>query len=305
MRLVGHVKESILQELREAFLTRRSLENLPDEVWRRTSALNTWGTNAIEGNTLTWSDVEKLLLEEQSVANRPLPDVLETLQHEAAFRSLLARKDQPVTLVTALELHEMVFKGIRNTDPGQWRRVNVRIGGTQHRPPRAEKVVAEMERWRAEYDRREVEGKDTFALAAWMHHRFESIHPFRDGNGRVGRLLLNLHFMKRNWAPVHLGPPDRKAYRAALEAGHGGDLSRLISLLQGAMARSLLDLLDQVGTESDELKVLWSFSAKSGFSGHYLALRAGQGELPAVKERGRWRTSARGLSLYKRHSSRK
>lgn len=304
MRSVTIVNKSILQELRAAFLSRRSLENLPDEIWKRTSALNTWGTNAIEGNTLTWKDVEKLLIEEQSVSNRPMPDVLETLQHETAFRSLLARKDEPVTLVTALELHEAVFKGIRNTDPGQWRRTNVRIGGTEHRPPRAERVLAEMERWVADYDRREREAEDTFELAAWMHHRFESIHPFRDGNGRIGRLLLNLHFMKRNWAPVHLGLSDRKQYLAALDAGHRGDLSTLIHLLEAAMGRSLLDLLDQVGTAHDELKVLWSFSPKSGFGAHYLALRASQGELPAVKERGRWRSSARALSLYRLHAAR-
>lgn len=305
MRIVDLMKESILQALRAAFLSRRSLENLPEEIWKRTSALNTWATNAIEGNTLTWKDVEKLLIEEQSVSNRPMPDVLETIQHETAFRSLLARKDHPITLETALELHEAVFKGIRNTDPGEWRRTNVRIGGAQRRPPRAEKVLAEIESWRAEYDRRELEGENTFELAAWMHHRFESIHPFRDGNGRIGRLLLNLHFMKRNWAPVHLGPANRKEYLAALEAGHVGDLSKLIRLFEEAMGRSLLDLLDQVGTEQDELKVLWSFSAKSGFGAHYLALRAGQGELPAAKERGRWRTSARALSLYRQYASRR
>ncbi len=298
------MNESILTELRGAFLSRRSLENLPEEIWKRTSALNTWGTNAIEGNTLTWKDVEKLLIQEQNVSNRPLRDVLETLQHEAAFRSLLARKDEPLTLATALELHEAVFKGSRSADPGQWRRVNVRIGGTEHRPPRAERVVSEMEGWRADYDRRELEGEETFALAAWMHQRFESIHPFRDGNGRIGRLLLNLHFMKRNWAPVHLVPGDRKEYLAALEAGRAGDPSKLVHLLQEAMGRSLLDLLDQVGTVHDELKAVWGFSPRSGYSGHYLALRANQGELPAVKERGRWRTTARALALYRQHASR-
>jgi len=102
-----------------------------------------------------------------------------------------------------------------------------------------------------------------------------------------------------------VGPSDRKRYLAALESGHAGDFSGLVHLIQDAQARSLLDLLDQVGTAQDELKVLWSFARKSGFGANYLALRASQGELPALKERGRWRTSARALSLYKLHASRK
>jgi Fic family protein len=299
------VNERILGDLRAEFLSRSSLEALPEEIWKRTGALNTWGTNAIEGNTLTWKDVQRLLIDEQSIEGRPLPEVLETLQHEAAFRSLLGRKREPITLVTALELHEAVFKGIRNKDAGQWRRVTVRIGGSDHRPPRADQVVAEMDKWRHEFDRRELAGEDTFDLAAWMHHRFEAIHPFRDGNGRVGRLLLNLHFMKRNWPPVHLVPGDRRAYLAAMAAGHDGDLSKLRALLTLAMGRSLLDLLDQVGTSDDELRGVWSFAPKSGYSAHYLALRALQGELPALKDGGRWRTSSRAMSLYRQHTARR
>ena len=57
------MSERILTALRDALITRAPLEDLPDGVWRRASALNTWGTNAIEGNTLTWRDVEALLIE--------------------------------------------------------------------------------------------------------------------------------------------------------------------------------------------------------------------------------------------------
>src|SRR5206468_6174461 len=79
--------EDILQGLRAELLTSGPLDTIPDPVWKRTSALNTWGTNAIEGNTLTWSDVEKLLLQQRGVSNRPVPDILETIHHDAAFRA--------------------------------------------------------------------------------------------------------------------------------------------------------------------------------------------------------------------------
>lgn len=291
------MRESILLELRQSLLTRSPLPSLPESVWKRTGALNTWGTNAIEGNTLTWRDVERVLLEQRSVGNRPIPDVLETLHHETAFRGLIQRLDAPIRLQTVLELHETVFRDIY-PDTGQWRRVSVRITGSRHSPPRAEKVVTAMASWEKEYAERDLASESTFGLASWMHHRFEAIHPLTDGNGRIGRLLLNLHFLKHSWPPVHVLPPDRNRYVHALESGHSEDFSELEAFLKTAMVRSLLDLLDQVGTQEDELKPLGVLEARGDHSTKYLGLRASQGELPAIKTSGKWHSSERATRLY-------
>lgn len=292
-----NMNEIILDALRKQLLTRSALEDLPDGVWKGASALNTWGTNAIEGNALTLRDVERLILEDRSVGNRSMRDVLETIQHEVAFRDLLSRRKKPIALQTVLELHEEVFRGVLS-DAGQWRRVNVRIVGTKHVPPRMEKVLSLMQEWIEEYSRRDMVGESVFFLASWMHHEFESIHPLSDGNGRVGRLLLNLHFVKHNWPPVHILPSDSKSYLSCLEIAHSGDLARLEDFLRVRMGRSLLDLLNQVGTKDDELKQLKSFAPLSGYSAQYLSLRAGQGRLPALMIKGDWYTSQRALQLY-------
>jgi len=290
--------ETILAELRRELLTRAPLDALPPSVWRRTGALNTWGTNAIEGNTLSRKDVERILLEGRSVANRPLPDVLETIQHEQAFESLLERRADPIGLSAVLDLHATVFRGIK-PDAGQWRRVNVRIAGVRHVPPRMEKVVALMSDWEESYAKHDMEGAEVFPLGAWMHFEFESIHPFGDGNGRVGRLLLNLHFLKHNWPPVHILPPNRSRYLRTLNSGHSGDLTELEALLTTAMGRSLLDLLDQVGTAEDALKPLRKIATRGPYSAKYLGLRVGQEKLPAIKIAGDWNTSPRALRLYR------
>lgn len=292
------MRGTILTVLRDALTARIPLDALPDQVWRRAGALNTWGTNAIEGNTLSRTDVETLLLEEKSVANRPLPDVLETLQHAQAFAGLLERRKAPIQPATALELHREVFRGV-HADAGRWRRVNVRIAGMKHVPPRMENVVPRMNAWGEEYERRDVEGEDAFALGAWMHFEFESVHPFSDGNGRVGRLLLNLHFLKHGWPPVHILPPDRERYLDCLVLGHEGDLAALEAFLRTTMGRSLLDLLDQVGTREDELKPLRTLSRGSPYSAKYVSLRATQEELPALKVSGDWRSSERALRTYR------
>ncbi len=291
------MRQDILGTLRQELLTRTALDSVPEGVWKRTGALNTWGTNAIEGNTLSRADVERILLEHKSVGNRPLPDVMETIQHATAFANLLERRKAPIRLTTVLDLHEEVFHGLK-ADAGQWRRVNVRIAGMKHAPPRMEKVVPMMSTWEGEYGRRNMIGEDAFALGAWMHFEFESIHPFSDGNGRVGRLLLNLHLLKHGWPPVHILPPDRDRYLRCLVRGHDGDLSDLEGFLRVAMSRSLLDLLDQVGTREDELKLLRILSKQSPYSAKYLGLRASQEELPAIKVSGDWHSSERALRIY-------
>lgn len=293
------MRYSILLSLRETLLSRSPIDTIPESVWKRTGALNTWGTNAIEGNALTRRDVERLLLEQRSVANRPVPDVLETLQHETAFRGLLQRRAAPLRRDTALELHRIVFQTVLPT-AGAWRRVNVGIAGARFTPPRMERVPGLMEDWEREYSQRDLRAEDVFSLGAWMHYQFEAVHPFEDGNGRVGRLLLNLHFLRHNWPPVHVLPSDRARYLKALDAEHAGDRDVFEEFLREAMGRSMLDLLNQLGTEDDRLLTTKKLARRGPYSAKYLALRMSQGELPGLKVSGDWQSSPRALRTYER-----
>lgn len=294
----------ILERLRSELLERKSLDLLPEAVWKRNAALNTWGTNAIEGSTITREDAEKILLDGRSVGNRPTRDVIETVQHERAFRGLIERRKEEINLETILELHEEVFNNILN-DAGRWRRTNVRVRGAEFTPPRMEKVVREVEDWEEEYRQRDLRGEDVFSLGAWMHFEFERIHPFSDGNGRVGRLLLNLHFLKKNWPPVHILPEHRDKYLNSLNEAATGDFTILEDFLRARMGSSLVDLLDQVGTEKDELISLKEVSSQAPYDNRYLALRCKQGELPSLKEGREWRTSRRALEIYIEETGRK
>ncbi|UCF08643.1 MAG: Fic family protein [Thermoplasmata archaeon] len=291
------MNQNILEVLRSKLLGRTSFDTLPESIWKRSAALNTWGTNAIEGSTISRAEAERILLEERSVAGKPIRDVMETIQHEQAFRGLLERRKRKITLETTLELHEEVFRGIL-FEAGHWRRVNVRIRGARFTPPRMEKIQREMTAWISEYGQRDMEGEDIFELGAWMHFTFERIHPFGDGNGRIGRLLLNLHFLRRNWPPVHVLPQHRNDYLNALNTAHEGDYFPLNNLLKTLMGASLLDLLDQVGTKKDRLLSLKEAAITFPYSEKYLALRCKQGELPALREGREWRTSGRALELY-------
>ena len=290
------MKQNILDGLRNILLSRGSFDNYPESVWKIVGSLNTYGTNAIEGNTLTQEEVGRVIIHGEGV-KKPINFILETIQHESAFRHLLERRSRSIDLVTILELHEEVFKGLL-PDYGQWRRVNVMIRGATFTPPRPERLVGRMEDLFREYDRRDLAGEDIFTLGAWLHYNFEATHPFSDGNGRVGRLLMNLHLLKHNWPTVDVMPSDRKRYLDALGKGDEGDLVPLNDYLKSAMGSSLLNFLSYVGTEADELKSLADHETAGPYSAKYLSLRARQNELPAVMIKNEWRTSRRALTLY-------
>jgi Fic family protein len=293
---------SILKDLRDVLFAHGPITSLPDSVVKRMAALNTWGSNSIEGNTLGLDEVLKILERGTSVGDHPMWELLETVQHESAFLGLPARAREPIGLHTALELHREVFINIMQ-DAGLWRDVEVIVVGAPFRPVAWQEVPSAMASWEAEYKERAVAREDALALAAWMHHRFESIHPFSDGNGRTGRLLLNLHLIRHGWPPVSVLPPDQQAYYDALNAGHGGDLSRLEDLLRLLMARSLLELLGSVGTGEDELLPLSELAGRDPSRGRALAREAARGGFPALKDGGTWKTSKRVVALYKASGS--
>ncbi len=288
------MRKSILEGLRAQLLDSCPLSALPDPVLRQTGALNTWGSNALSGNSLSLQDVETVLLGDRTPGGRPVRDVLETVSHAEVWRGLPGRTEEPITAATALELHALVFWRLTE-DAGRLRKQAVRRRG------HPDWLVPMLREWEEELAERELAGFDPFETAAWMHARILSIHPFTEGNGRVARLLLGLHLLRHSWPPVHVMPGDQERYDAALREGHSGNLVPLVAVIGVLMGRSLLLLLDDVGTDEDELMRVNGLAGDGPYSAKYLALRASQGMLPAVKRGGRWWTSRRAVGLY-RHS---
>ena len=288
----------MLETLRSELLARSPLSALPEDAWRRAGALDTWGSNVVEGNTLSRAEVETLLLKGTSVGDRPVRYVLETIQHGHAFDGLLGRLDESVEARTVRDLHDLVFRGVR-PDAGAFRTGNVWIRGSDHRPPRAEGLADSLAGWEADLREREASPEHAIDLAAWAHHAFEAIHPFEGGNGQVGRLLMNLILIQRGWPPVHVLPSDWDLYIEALEDANGGDLGKLVSFIEVAMARSLLILLDEVGGEEDGLKPLAELEKRGSGFVDYMAHEAQRLNLPAVRcEDGGWCSSQRAVRLY-------
>ena len=104
------MKREILDGLRSSLLSRGSFDTVQGPVWKTISSVNTYGSNAIEGNTLTQDEVDRVVLYREGV-KRPAKQVLETAQHASAFVRLVDRRSRPIDIVAIRNLHEEVFKG--------------------------------------------------------------------------------------------------------------------------------------------------------------------------------------------------
>ncbi len=178
---------------------------------------STYNSNAIEGNTLTLRETALILQDGITIAQKPLKDHLEAIGHKEAFEFVvnLTEAASPLTERTVKDVHALVLMNDRE-NKGMYRSVPVQIVGSEHTPPQPYLVPVQMEALLADYMTL-VKTKHIIEAVAEFHLRFESIHPFVDGNGRTGRLLLNLELMKAGYLPVSIKFTDRTEYYACFD----------------------------------------------------------------------------------------
>ena len=191
----------------------------------------TYNSNAIEGNTLTLQETA-LVLEGMTVDQKPLKDHLEAVGHRDAFLYVrdIATKDVPLNESTIKAIHSLVLMN-QPDDKGVYRRIPVRIMGAHHEPVQPYLIEPKMEQLIREF----LESDENIVTKlARFHIEFEGIHPFIDGNGRTGRLLVNLELMKAGYPPIDIKFTDRLAYYNAFDEYHvKGKLSTMENLFAG------------------------------------------------------------------------
>lgn len=255
-------------------------------------------SNAIEGNTLNLRETQLILEEGITIDNKSLREHLEVRNHPRAIRYVERIAMKELKEEHILSLHQIVMKGIDN-EAGRYRKSEVRIAGSRHVPPPAYEVphlITEAINWHNTNpdELRPIE------LAAAFHHKFEHIHPFRDGNGRVGRLLMNLALMRREYPIAMIQKADRKKYLQTMEEADKGNLVPLVGFIAAAAERSLEIHLRAIepSKEDDRLMTLAEASRISPYSQEYLGLLARKRRIGAVKEGRRWMITPRALERY-------
>lgn len=191
----------------------------------------TYNSNAIEGNTLTLRETD-LVLRGLTIDQKPLKDHMEAVGHKEAFEFVreLVKNNEPISERIIKQIHYLVLAD-KKEDRGVYRRVPVRIMGAQHEPVQPYLIEPKMEQLLQEYSE---SMEHIVTKLARFHIEFEGIHPFIDGNGRTGRLLVNLELMKAGYPPIDIKFTDRIAYYNAFDEYHvKHDLSAMENLFAG------------------------------------------------------------------------
>lgn len=215
-------------------LTEGELERLTEEF----AVEYTYNSNAIEGNTLTLRETD-LVLRGLTIDQKPLKDHMEAVGNKEAFDFVreLVKENAPLTESIIKQIHYLVLADKRE-DRGVYRRVPVRIMGAQHEPVQPYLIAPKMEQLLLDY----AESEDHIVTKlARFHIEFEGIHPFIDGNGRTGRLLVNLELMKAGYPPIDIKFTDRAAYYNVFDAYH---VKHDLSAMEGLLGRYINTSLD-------------------------------------------------------------
>ena len=213
-------------------LTQGELQRLRDEFLVE----YTYNSNAIEGNTLTLQETA-MVLEGVTIDKKPLKDHLEAVGHRDAFLYVqdLVQNHVPFSQSIIKQVHTLVLMD-RPEDRGIYRRIPVRIMGAFHEPPEPVLVPELIDKLVAEF----AANKKLHPMerAALFHLKFEGIHPFVDGNGRTGRLILNLMLMQAGYPPINVKYADRRRYYDAFDAYYR-DAGVMIGIVAEAVAARL------------------------------------------------------------------
>jgi hypothetical protein len=278
-----------------------------DELW----IADAHNSTAIEGNTLTLAQVRAVLIDADAVGTRPLADHLEVAGYAGAARWVISARDERdgITVTDVRRLHELamglVWRWQPHPDatheeaPGGWRRHDIRPFPGGMTPPPWTEVPQLMGDWVRSATL--AAGADDELIAerlAASHAAFERIHPFLDGNGRTGRLALNLLLVRAGYPPVVVRSRNRRAYLHALALADGGNPGPLGEMVARGVIDSIQRLIVPAAAGADDAVDLASLAdGRIGVAALRAAAR--RGRLRAHQsERGAWRSTRDDVEAY-------
>ncbi len=279
-----------IKHLKESYETlRKGKESLLEIIDEAELSENVYNSNAIENSTLTLKETEKILLELEVSRNLPLREVFEAknLSRVVQFiRTKSSEKDLSKELI--ILLHKMLLTNIQDTIAGRFRQKGeyVRIG--TYIAPSPEKLDKLMEEALTEYK----SDHDTYFTdkIAHFHLKFEHAHPFIDGNGRIGRVLINYQLRRLGFPTIIIRNKEKQNYYQAFkDFDEKNDTKRMEHIIALALMESLHKRVAYL--EGKEIIPLSVYAKKQGKSLSGLINAAHRQTIAAFREKGVWKIS--------------
>jgi cell filamentation protein, protein adenylyltransferase len=289
-------------------------------IWEGVLHEETHHSTAIEGNTLVLRQVKALLQEGRAIGNKELREYLEIEGYADAAKWVYAqaiRRDwahdeerpQLVTMTEIRQIHRLVMEPVwsrfppdgarKDEGPGGFRRCDLqplRLGLTT--APWID-VEPRLTDWLATANETPPKGRYIIEHFADLHAAFERIHPFRDGNGRVGRLVLNLLLVRHGAPPAIIYKRDRAAYLRGLARADSRDAGPLGELLARAVRHSIERFVLPALAGPHRLVPLTSLATRE-LSHVALLSAAKRNRLRAVRLSGQWYSSQKWVNEYRK-----
>lgn len=298
-------------------------------IWSDIWHLEAHHSTALEGNTLVLREVETLLEQGRAVGAKTMREYLEVQGYGDAAHWVYAQALEPgdwahdalISLQEIRHVHVLAMTPVWQvaphpdaTDregPGQFREHDIHTFAAGMTPPAWPLVPARVQDWVDEVNAAEGALRSPVAerplpeVLARVHNQFERIHPFLDGNGRTGRLLLNLVLVRLGYPPIIVLKRQREPYLSALRKADGGDYGPLGELL----ARAMYDNLNRfivANVAGPARLVPLAALANEDFSIAALRQAAQRGRLDAIQgPDGIWRSSRRAVERYSREKGKR
>ncbi len=290
-----------------------------DAIWAGIWYEEAHHSTAIEGNTLVPKEVERLLREGRAVGGKELAAYLEVEGYAKAAQWVYAQAvERPpdwsagerISLTELRQIHRLVVEPAwlhsppdalhPREGPGSFRQHDIRPFTGGMTPPPFPDVPALVSDWLRDAGRGPADGRHPMVFIADLHARFERIRPFRDGNGRVGRLTTNLLLVRHGYPPAVVYKRDRTRYLNALRRADRGDAGPLAEIFARAVTDGIYRFL-LPGLAGPQRLVPLRSLADSELSGNALAVAAKRCRLQAVRQTDRWYSTKQWVEEYKEH----
>ena len=246
-----------------------------------------YNSNAIESSTLTLEETEKILLAidlDRFISEREIFEA-KNLARVVSYIHKRA-KEQELTLDVMLSLHKMLISNIRDDIAGRFRQGNERVRVGSHIAPAAKEIFEMLTKMLSDYNAGSHE--HIIKRIAKLHLTFESIHPFIDGNGRIGRVINNYLLIREGFVPINIKFIDRKKYYDAFkEFDEKGKTTIMEEIVGKALTNSYHKRLAYL--EGKKIMTLADYAKKNKLSHSNLINKATRQTIEAFLEQGVWK----------------